>query len=304
MAKTALIVMAAGIGSRYGGLKQIDPVGPGGEKLIDYSIFDALRAGFDRVVFVIRRDIESDFREHIGRTIEARVDTAYAFQELADLPPGFAVPAGRTRPWGTGHAVLASAGAVDSPFAVINGDDFYGRGAFRALHDFLSTARGAGPVAEYGLVGYRLANTLSEHGTVARGVCQVTPDGYLSGIRERLGIERAGSAARCLDDAGRSMTLALDSIVSLNTWGFTPGFHAELRRLFRRFLEAHGTEQKAEFYLPEAVGTLIGEGKARARVLPCEEHWFGITYREDKPRVVDAVRRMVAEGVYPERLWS
>ena len=304
MANPALIVMAAGIGSRYGGLKQIDQVGPSGEKILDYSVYDARRAGFDRVVFVIRKEIEADFREHIGRTIEAQMDTAYVHQELDRLPPGFSVPEGRAKPWGTAHAVAVCREAVRTPFAVINADDFYGASSFRLLSDYLGAAEDRAGVHDFCLVGYVLANTLSEHGHVARGVCEATEDGFLRAIEERTRIQRFGDAVRYSEDDGRTWTdLPAESLVSMNMWGFTPGLFGELETGFTAFLEERGSDLKAEFFLPDIVGRLIDEGRARAKILPSGERWFGVTYQEDRPTVERAVRGLVARGVYPERLW-
>lgn len=286
-----LVVLAAGMGSRYGGLKQLDPVGPGGETVLDYAVFDALRAGFTRVVFVIRRDFEEVFRERIGSRYAGRAEVDYVFQSLEALPPGFATPPGREKPWGTGHAVWCAGPALRGNFAVINADDFYGADSFAQLARFLGAARGL----EFAMVGFRLANTLSEHGTVSRGVTASGPDGALRSIVEHTGIapEEVG--------AGRRFTG--EEIVSMNCWGFTPDLLAGLDAEFRAFLAARAAEPKAEFYLPAAVSALISRGAARARVLPTSATWFGVTYREDKPRVQAAVAALVRAGAYPERLW-
>jgi NDP-sugar pyrophosphorylase family protein len=286
-----LVVLAAGMGSRYGGLKQLDPVGPGGETVLDYAVFDALRAGFTRVVFVIRRDFEEVFRERIGSRYAGRAEVDYVFQSLEALPTGFMPPPGREKPWGTGHAVWCAGPALRGNFAVINADDFYGADSFVQLARFLGAARGA----EYAMVGFRLANTLSEHGTVSRGVTASGPDGGLLSIVEHTGIapEKVG--------AGRRFTG--EEIVSMNCWGFTPDLLAGLDAEFRAFLAARAAEPKAEFYLPAAVSALINRGAARVRVLPTSATWFGVTYREDKPRVQAAVAALVRAGAYPERLW-
>lgn len=287
-----LVVLAAGMGSRYGGLKQIDPVGPGGETVLDYAVFDARRAGFDRVVFVIRRDFEALFREKIGARYAGRLAVDYVFQSLDVLPAGTAAPPGREKPWGTAHAVWCAQAAIAGNFAVINADDFYGADSFRRLAQFLRAAR----AAEFAMVGFRLANTLSEHGTVARGVCTAGPDGTLHAIVEQTGIDAA--------EVGAGKTYSGDEIVSLNCWGFTPALLPALESQFRAFLAARGAEPKAEFYLPAAVSTMIAQGAATARVLPTESTWFGVTYREDKPRVEAAIAALVRAGLYPERLWS
>jgi len=299
-----LVVMAAGIGRRYGGLKQIDPVGPSGELVIDYSIYDALQAGFRKVVFVIRPEIEEDFREKIGDTIEKHVAVAYAYQRLEDVPEWFAVPAGREKPWGTGHAVLSARDLVDGPFGVINADDFYGRESFRVLARFLETAEDGPEGYAYCMIGFKLGNTLSEHGHVARGVCEETPDGFLARIVERTKIVKGETCARYTEDGERWHDIPFDVTVSMNTWGFTPSIFRELEERFERFLKARGQDLSAEFFLPTVVDELIREGKARVKVCPTPEKWFGVTYREDKPHAEREVRRLVAEGVYPRTLWG
>ncbi|MBL9210301.1 MAG: NTP transferase domain-containing protein [Opitutaceae bacterium] len=300
----SLVVLAAGMGSRYGGLKQIDPVGPGGETVLDYAVFDALRAGFTRVVFVIRRDFEALFRTQIGARYAGRAAVDYVFQSLDALPPGFTPPAGREKPWGTGHAVWCARDALDGNFAVINADDFYGADSFAQLARFLGSANGqpapaaAGPDrrARFAMVGFRLANTLSEHGTVSRGVCSVDGSGALQSI-----VEQAGIAA---EEVGAGRRYPGDTVVSMNCWGFTPALSAGLDAQFREFLAARGAEPKAEFYLPAAVSTMIARGEATVRVLPTESAWFGVTYREDKPRVEAAIAELVRAGRYPARLWA
>ena len=287
------------MGSRYGGLKQIDPVGPGGETVLDYAVFDALRAGFTRVVFVIRRDFEALFREKIGARYAGRLAVDYVFQSIEALPPGHTPPAGREKPWGTGHAVWCARDAIKENFAVINADDFYGADSFARLGRFLGpeTVRGGSPaVAEFAMVGFRLANTLSEHGTVARGVCGSDASGKLTSIVEQTGIDPK--------DVGAGRTYSGEEIVSLNCWGFTPALFAGLDAQFREFLAARGTEPKAEFYLPAAVSTMIARGQASVRVLPTESTWFGVTYREDKPRVEASIAALVQAGRYPAKLWA
>jgi hypothetical protein len=305
MASLTLLVMAAGIGSRYGGLKQIDPVGPNGEIVVDYSVYDALRAGFDKVVFVIRRELEGAFRERIGRTVETRVETAYVFQELDRLPAGYRLPAGRTKPWGTGHAILCARDSVVTPFAAINADDFYGRTAFAALAGHLRNAGDSGGIYDYAMVGYVLENTLSEHGHVARGVCEAGADGCLVDIRERKRVRGSPDGVKFAGDDGAWVGLPAGSFVSMNIWGFTPSLFGELEARFPEFLRESAAEiLKAEFLIPEVVGNLVRKGKARVRVLPTAEKWFGVTYPEDRPRVQAAIREIVARGVYPEDLWE
>jgi choline kinase len=305
MIDPTLVVMAAGVGSRYGGLKQVDPVGLNGEIIIDYSIYDALRAGFRRIVFIIRQDMEAVFRDKVGRAVEKRADTVYVFQELNNVPQGFAVPPDRTKPWGTAHAVLSCRDAVRTPFAVINADDFYGAAAFQVMGGYLRQARDEAGVHDYGMVGYTLSNTLSEHGHVARGICEVTPDGFLVDVRERTRIQPFEDGIKYTDDGVNWVALAPDSVVSLNTWGFTLGVFQELEARFPVFLEKNVANlTKAEYFLPEVVGDLVREGKARVRVLPTRGKWYGVTYQEDRPRVQAAIREMVRRGVYPERLWD
>jgi len=293
-----LLVLAAGMGSRYGGLKQIDPVGPSGETVLDYAVFDALRAGFGRVVFVIRKEFEAVFREQIGAKYAGRVEVDYVFQSVDALPEGFVASAGREKPWGTGHAVWCAREAVPGPFAVINADDFYGADSFRRLGAFLQEKGGGatgGAAAEFAIVGFRLARTLSEHGAVSRGVCAVGADGRLASIVERTGIEPA--------QVGAGREFSGEEIVSMNCWGFGREVFAGLEVQLREFLAAKGGEPKAEFYLPAAVSTMIGRGEATVRVLRTESAWFGVTYREDKPRVVAAIAELVKRGEYPARLF-
>ncbi|MCU0502344.1 MAG: nucleotidyltransferase [Anaerolineae bacterium] len=305
MSDPTLLVLAAGIGSRYGGLKQADPVGPSGELIIHYSVYDALRAGFGKVVFLIRRDIEEAFRERVGRDVERQVDVTYAYQELGNLPPGFAIPAGRVKPWGTGHAVLCCRDAVTTNFAAINADDFYGAESYRVLAGYLKAARDTAGALQYSMVGYVLSNTLSEHGHVARGVCQVGPDGYLQAIKERLHIEPFADGVKFQEADGSWTPVSGESVVSMNMWGFTPSFFDELAAHFPRFLEQSAANPlKAEFLLPDIVGDLVQEGHTRVKVLPTPERWFGVTYQADRPRVQVAVAELIAQGKYPARLWA
>ncbi|MBE7213286.1 MAG: NTP transferase domain-containing protein [Gluconacetobacter diazotrophicus] len=302
-----LLVLAAGMGSRYGGLKQLDPMGPSGETLLDYSVFDALRAGFGRVVFVIRRDFQEQFREAVGRRYEARTEVSYVFQELDDLPAPFLRPAARQKPWGTGHAIWCARGEVAAPFAAINADDFYGAGAYRALADFFATADAApasGEPAPFAMVGYQLDRTLSEHGSVARGVCAVDARGDLQRVEECTGIGRAapGGPIRSPRPDGTSAEFTGAETVSMNFWGFTPALFPLLETGLERFLRAKGDDPKAEYYIPVAVAENIAAGAARVRVLPTDAAWFGVTYREDKPAVAAALAALVRAGVYPADL--
>lgn len=305
MSGPTLIVMAAGIGTRYGGLKQIDPVGPNGEIILDYSAYDALRAGFKKIVFVIRRDLEDAFREKVGRNLEHRTEVAYVFQEITHLPDGFSVPEGRVKPWGTGHAVMVCKGAVSTPFAVINADDYYGCSAFGSIGDYLRTATDHDGLYDYCMVGYHIRNTVSEHGSVARGICEVSEDGYLTDLRERTKIVQFPDGIRYTEDGEKWVDLAPEAIASMNMWGFTPGFLGELESSFPGFLrDSKDNILKAEYFLPEVVGNLAKQGKARVRVLPTDEKWYGVTYQEDRPLIQEAMKRLIAAGVYPEKLWD
>lgn len=305
MSDPTLVVMAAGMGSRYGGLKQIDPVGPNGEIILDYSAYDAIKAGFGKIVFIIRRDLEEAFREKIGNTLEKKIDVAYVFQELTNLPAGFTVPEGRTKPWGTGHAVLSCKGNVNTPFAVINADDFYGATAFSALAPYLRKAEDRDGVSDYCMVGYALKNTLSENGSVARGICEVTPDGFLTDIRERTRIEQFANGIRYTEDGENWVDLDPEVMVSLNTWGFTLSILDELEEGFAPFLRrTMDNILKTEYFLPEVVGNLVKAGKARVKVLPTDEKWYGVTYQEDRPLIQTAIKDMIHRGMYPENLWE
>ncbi len=305
MASLTLVVMAAGIGSRYGGLKQIDPVGPSGEIVVDYSVYDALRAGFDRVVFIIRRDLEEAFRDRHGRNVERRAEVAYVFQELEDVPKGFRVPAGREKPWGTGHAILLCRENVPTPFLAINADDFYGRGAFEAMAACMRGRQDGPDGYAYAMAGYLIANTLSAHGHVTRAVCQTTADGYLVDVRELLRIQRFPDGIKHSENGVAWQQLPEESVVSMNFWGFTPSLFGELEVRFKRFLGERASDiLKAEFLIPEVVGALVREKKARVKILPVTEKWFGVTYPEDRPKVQAAILELVRAGLYPSRLWE
>jgi hypothetical protein len=299
MTKPTLLVMAAGIGSRYGGIKQIDPVGPAGETIIDYSIYDALKAGFGRLVFVIRRDIERQFKEIVGARFEKRLPVKYVFQDIGALPPGFAVPAGRTKPWGTTHAILAAQDAIKEPFAVINADDFYGREAFELLAKQLASG-----VSDYAMVGFILNNTLSEFGSVSRGVSWTDANHYLSTINEMKKIVRDASGIRNTDAQGNVTPLSGSETVSMNFWGFTSGIFPRLQADFIEFLKKSGGEMTSECYIPLTVGSLIKANQAKVKVLQTRGSWFGVTYKEDRPHVVESIRQLIARGEYPERLWE
>ena len=303
MKKPVLVIMAAGMGSRYGGLKQIDPVDPEGHIIMDFSIYDAQRAGFEEVVFVIRRENEQLFREAIGDRVSRKMKVSYAFQELSDLPEGFRVPEGRTKPWGTGHAVLSAAAVTDGPFAVINADDYYGEHAFRLIYDYLMNMQEKDWHDRYVMVGYLLKNTLTENGSVSRGICTTSPDGYLETIVERTRIIRTPEGAAFSEDEGASWTAVdPDSIVSMNVWGFPADFMKELKERFPAFLKENLEKNplKCEIYLPFVVNDLMKEGKARVQVLTTPDLWHGITYHQDKADFEQAVQELKNKGVYPQ----
>jgi hypothetical protein len=300
--RPTLLIMAAGMGSRYGGIKQIEPVGLAGETIMDYSVYDAIRAGFGKVVLIIRKDIEQDLRAFMGNRLEKHVPLSYAYQEPDGLPEGFAVPEGRVKPWGTAHAVLAARREIDTPFAVINADDFYGRDAFSVMGAYLSAPDAWTGGSRFAMAGYKLRNTLSENGSVSRGLCEVSSEGKLISIEEHTRIEKtpAGIISR---RSSRDMTLSGLETVSMNLFGFTPGLFPLLEREFRAFLETGGSDLKAECYLPSVVTRLIATAEATVEVLPANAAWFGVTYREDKPAVQAGIRALIKAGEYPEKLW-
>ena len=305
MKKPVLVIMAAGMGSRYGGLKQLDPVGNHGQLIIDYSIYDARRAGFETVVFVIKPEIEDEFKAAIGDRISKVMDVKYVYQMKEDLPEGYALPADRTKPWGTAHAALAARHAVDGPFAIINADDYYGPEAYQEIYSYLC-ANPDGDVFEYAMVGYLLKNTVTENGTVARGVCEEDENRFLTRITERTKIEK-GPPPRYTEDDGRTWTeLAENTIVSMNMWGFTRSFLTEAEARFPAFLDKALAENplKGEYFLPSVVSQLVEEGKARVKVLRSGEKWYGVTYREDKPAVTAAIAEKTGAGLYPDHLWE
>ena len=307
MNKPVLVIMAAGMGSRYGGLKQIDPVGNHGQPILDYSIYDARRAGFETVVFVIKHEIEDTFKSAIGDRIAKSINVKYAFQELGDLPEGYAVPEGRVKPWGTCHAILAARKVVDGPFAVINADDYYGPEAFQTIYNYLNDNQDKDGCYEFAMVGYHLRSTITEHGSVARGVCEEDENGYLARVTERTCIEKMGDDARFTEDGGATWTdLPGDTIVSLNLWGLTRSFIDEAEARFPAFLDKTIAENplKGEYFLPSVISALIEEGKARAKVLRSTDKWYGVTYQADKPVVVAAIAEKTAAGVYPDNLWE
>jgi UTP-glucose-1-phosphate uridylyltransferase len=301
--KPTLLVMAAGMGSRYGGLKQIDPVGPSGETIIDYSIFDAIRAGFGKVIFIIRKDIENDFRDVFISKLASHIELDYVFQELDKLPAGFSVPQGRVKPWGTGHAILMAKDKIREPFAAINADDFYGAGAFRVMADYLCSLS-LSQQNEYAMVGYDLNNTMSEHGSVSRGVCIKDEQDWLSHVIERTKIIYTPGGIADVQENGETIILQKDDIVSMNFWGFTTAFFRQAEPYFETFLAENQNNLKSEFYIPLAVDMLIRNKKAKVKVLQSHDRWFGVTYKEDKPLVVEKLAQLTREGFYPERLWE
>ncbi len=300
MNNPSLVIMAAGIGSRFGGLKQLTPVGKNGEPIIDFSLKDAYRAGFRHVVFIIKRDIEDDFRRLIGSRLPEDFQADYVYQDVNKLPAGYEVPEGRTKPWGTGHAVLCAKDAVKGPFAVINADDYYGQGAFKVIYDFLAGIDEAASPTPFCMVGYRLENTLTDFGHVSRGVC-IVKDGYLETVTEFPRIEKCESGARYTEDDGETWKeIALDSLVSMNLWGFSNNFFSELEARFPAFLdEALGSNPlKGEYWLPKVVNALLEEGKASVTMLRSEDRWYGVTYKEDLPAVAEAIQALQARGLY------
>ncbi len=295
--KPTLLVLAAGMGSRYGGLKQMDGVGPNGEAILDYSVTDAIRAGFGKVVFVIRRSFADDFKKVFNKEhFKNQIEVEYVFQELDNLPEGFSVPEGREKPWGTNHAILMAKEAIHEPFAIINADDFYGADAFRVMADHLLTLENA--KGQYCMVGYKLENTLSENGSVSRGVCNINNAGLLESMTERTAISRTANGIAYQDPDGSSHPLAADATVSMNLFGFTPDYFGESEKLFVSFLKEHGNEMKSEYYIPFAVNTFINNGYATMRVLKTTAQWFGVTYKEDRPSVVARLKQLHDQGIY------
>lgn len=303
MVKPTLLVLAAGMGSRYGSLKQMDGVGPNREAIIDYSIYDAIRAGFGKVVFVIRESFGAEFREVFSpERFGGKVEVEYVYQELTNLPEGFTVPEGREKPWGTNHALMMAAPVIREPFAVINADDFYGADAYRVIGDYLSKLGES--KNDYCMVAYELSKTLSDNGTVSRGVCTVSADGMLESMVERTQIERIADGRIVFHDGGADEELAENTPVSMNLFGFTPDYFAHAEAYFRTFLQEHGQELKSECYMPSVVNKLIHEGTATLRVLHSSAQWFGVTYKADREPLVKRIQELIASGAYPENLWE
>ena len=307
MKKPVLVIMAAGMGSRYGGLKQIDPIDGDGHIIMDFSVYDAVRAGFEKVIFIIKRENEQAFREAIGDRLSRFIQVSYVFQELDNIPEGFTVPEGRVKPWGTGHAVLSCIDEINGPFVVINADDYYGVRAFQMAYDFLTDPEAEDAAGRYMMVGYRLENTLTENGYVSRGVCVTDDEGYLRGINERTHIEKRGDGAAYTEDEGASWTeLPADAAVSMNMWGFSADILEELKKRFAVFMEENLEKNplKCEFFLPFVVDELLEEKKATVKVLKSADKWYGVTYKEDKPMVMAAVQNLKDQGLYPQKLWQ
>ncbi len=306
MKKPVLVIMAAGMGSRYGGLKQIDPIDEQGHIIMDFSIFDAKRAGFEKVVFIIKKQNEADFKEAVGNRMEQIMEVSYVYQELDNLPEGFNVPEGRVKPWGTAHAILSAIDAVDGPFAVINADDYYGKDAFQKIYDYLSTHEDDDKY-RYTMVGYKLENTVTDNGHVARGICTMNEAGELVKIEERTRIEKRNGGIAFTEDGGETWTeVPGETVVSMNMWGFTRSILEEIKAGFPAFLEKGLKENpmKCEYFLPTVVSDLLGEDRATVAVLTSSDKWYGVTYKEDKPVVVEAIRKLKEEGLYPEKLWG
>ena len=307
MKKPVLVVMAAGMGSRYGGLKQIDPVDKEGHIIMDFSIYDAVQAGFQKVVFIIKKENEADFRSAIGDRLSNQLEVSYVFQDLHNIPEGYEVPEGRVKPWGTGHAVLSCINEIDGPFVVINADDYYGSHAFKMAYDFLTENEDTADIYRYMMVGYKLENTLTENGHVARGVCVTDEEGHLLKINERTHIEKHDGGTAYTEDDGKTWTsLPGDTPVSMNMWGFTGGFMKELVNRFPVFLQKNIPENplKCEYFLPFVVDELLKEKKATVKVLTTQDKWYGVTYKEDKPVVVAAIQKLKDQGLYPQGLWD
>ena len=306
MKKPVLVIMAAGMGSRYGGLKQIDPVDEQGHIIMDFSMFDAKKAGFEKVVFIIKKQDEADFKEAVGNRISKIMEVEYVYQDLQNIPEAFEVPEGRCKPWGTGHAVLSCIDVVDGPFAVINADDYYGQDAFQLIYDYLSTHEDDDKF-RYTMVGYQLKNTVTDNGHVARGICETNANGELTSITERTRIEKRDNGIAFSEDDGQTWTFVdEDTLVSMNMWGFSRSILDELKAEFPAFLEKGLKENpmKCEYFLPTVVSNLLGEQRATVAVLASKDKWYGVTYKEDKPVVMEAIRNMKERGIYPQKLWE
>jgi len=303
MTKPTLLVLAAGMGSRYGSLKQIDPVGPSGETIIDYSIYDAIRAGFGKVVFIIRKSFEQDFKDLFINKLQPFIQVEYVFQEIDKVPDGVEISPERTKPWGTAHAILMAKDVINEPFAVINGDDFYGAGAFQTMADYLNSLT-AQQQTQYALVGYQVGNTMSEHGSVSRGICLADENELLVSVTERTNIQYTRGGIAYQDAEGAFVFLKPETLVSMNFWGFTPEYFKQTEPMFSDFVKANTDSLKAEFYIPSAIDSLINSESASVKVLRSNARWFGVTYIEDKPVVIEKLAQLIKTGVYPAKLWK
>jgi dTDP-glucose pyrophosphorylase len=301
--KPTLLVLAAGMGSRYGSLKQIDPVGPSGETIIDYSIYDAIRAGFGKVVFIIRKSFEEDFKNIFISKLQPHIQVEYVFQEIDKLPEGLTASPDRTKPWGTAHAVLMAKDTIHEPFAVINGDDFYGSGAFQTMAEYLNSLT-TETQTQYSLVGYQVGNTMSDYGSVSRGICQEDENEFLVSVTERTNIQYVDGKIAYNESDGKSVFLNSETLVSMNFWGFTPEYFKQTEALFSDFVKANSDSLKAEFYIPYAIDILINNSSASVKVLRSDAKWFGVTYKEDKPLVIEKLAQLIKAGVYPAKLWK
>lgn len=299
---TTLLILAAGMGSRFGGLKQIAEVGPNGEAIIDYSLYDAVKAGFKKIVFVIRREFEDAFKQRVGNKLDG-VEVHYVYQEMDKCIGDFQIPEDRVKPWGTGHAILVTDDVINEPFAVINADDFYGSNSFKIINNFLSDNNQVNETT-YAMVGYILKNTLSEHGHVSRGICDVADDMLLKGITEKTKITKAENGAEAIDENGNVEKFTGDELVSMNLWGFHPSIFNHLKKQFAEFLQQQGGKPKSEFYIPSVVDSLINSGQAVSKVLKTDEQWFGVTYSEDMEKARQSIKSLIEKGVYPEKLWG
>lgn len=299
--KPTLLILAAGMGSRFGGLKQVEPVGPNGEAIIDYTIFDAIRAGFGKVVFIIRESFADAFREKFDAKLKGKIKVEYVFQELDKLPEGFSLPEGREKPWGTAHAILVAKDVINEPFCALNADDFYGRNAYRVMADFLNSSEDE---KEYSMVGYRLDNTLSDFGSVSRGICSVDENNNLKKIVETTKILKKDNAVISIEPDGSEKTLSGKENASMNIWGFKPSIFSTLEKKFVSFLKNEIDKPKSEMYIPSVVFEMIDEGLANVKVLEADSPWFGVTYKEDKPFVIEKIQKLVNAGEYPEKLWD
>jgi dTDP-glucose pyrophosphorylase len=301
--KPTLLILAAGMGSRYGGLKQIDQVGPSGEAIIDYSIYDAIRAGFEKVTFIIRKNIEKDFREVFENKLKGKIETEFVFQELEMVPEGISYSSDRVKPWGTAHAVWVAKDHIREPFVVINADDFYGAGSYQVIADYLMQDDIV-KTTNYSMVGYQVRHTLSDFGSVTRGVCEGTDDDFMKAVVERTEIVREGEQIFYIDPAEGKVALTGDELVSMNFWGFTPGIFDQFENAFSEFIKLNAEELKEELFIPKVINELVAGNMASVKILPSRDQWFGVTYREDKPIAIDHIRKLVEQGVYPDNLWS